>query len=97
MIFNNVTPYGKATPNRQGFDVAVAYNAEDSTFETSLEIQALQDVAGQGSEKKKNYLLAQWKGNVYFDKIFGWNKSVSVTAGYQFASASRDEERVYKM
>ena len=97
MIFNNVTPYGKATPNRQGFDVAVAYNAEDSTFETSLEIQALQDVAGQGSEKKKNYLLAQWNGNVHFDKIFDWNKSVSVTAGYQFASASRDEDRVYKM
>lgn len=97
MIFNNVTPYGKATPNRQGFDVALTYNAIDSTFETDVEIQLLQDVAGQGSEKKKNYLLAQWKGNVYFDKIFGWNKSVSVTAGYQFASASRDEDRVYKM
>ena len=97
MIFNNVTPYGKATPNRQGFDVALTYNAIDSTFETDVEIQLLQDVAGQGSEKKKNYLLTQWKGNVYFDKIFGWNKSVSVTAGYQFASASRDEDRVYKM
>jgi len=97
MIFNNVTPYGKATPNRQGFDVALTYNAIDSTFDTDVEIQLLQDVAGQGSEKKKNYLLAQWKGNVYFDKIFGWNKSVSVTAGYQFASASRDEDRVYKM
>lgn len=97
MIFNNVTPYGKATPNRQGFDVALTYNAIDSTFETDVEIQLLQDVAGQGSEKKKNYLLAQWKGNVYFDKIFGWNKSVNVTAGYQFASASRDEDRVYKM
>ena len=97
MIFNNVTPYGKATPNRQGFDVALTYNAVDSTFDTDVEIQLLQDVAGQGSEKKKNYLLAQWKGNVYFDKIFGWNKSVSVTAGYQFASASRDEDRVYKM
>lgn len=97
MIFNNVTPYGKATPNRQGFDVALTYNAVDSTFDTDVKIQLLQDVAGQGSEKKKNYLLAQWKGNVYFDKIFGWNKSVSVTAGYQFASASRDEDRVYKM
>ncbi|MBP5582394.1 MAG: hypothetical protein J6X43_00355 [Bacteroidales bacterium] len=97
MIFNNVTPYGKATPNRQGFDVALTYNAVDSTFDTDVEIQLLQDVAGQGSEKKKNYLLAQWKGNVYFDKIFGWNKSVNVTAGYQFASASRDEDRVYKM
>ena len=97
MIFNNVTPYGKATPNRQGFDVTLTYNAVDSTFDTDVEIQLLQDVAGQGSEKKKNYLLAQWKGNVYFDKIFGWNKSVSVTAGYQFASASRDEDRVYKM
>ena len=49
------------------------------------------------SEKKKNYLLAQLSGDVYFDKIFGWSKSVSLTAGYQFASASRDEDRVYKM
>lgn len=96
MIFNNVTPYGKATPNRQGFDVHLIY-VGDSTFTTEIEVQALQDVAGQGSEKKKNYLLAQWSGDVYFDKIFGWSKSVSLTAGYQFASASRDEDRVYKM
>lgn len=96
MIFNNVTPYGKATPNRQGFDVHLIY-VGDSTFTTEIEVQALQDVAGQGSEKKKNYLLAQWSGDVYFDKIFGWSKSVSLTAGYQFASASRDENRVYKM
>ena len=96
MIFNNVTPYGKATPNRQGFDVHLIY-VGDSTFTTEIEVQALQDVAGQGSEKKKNYLLVQWSGNVYFDKIFDWSKSVSLTAGYQFASASRDEDRVYKM
>lgn len=96
MIFNNVTPYGKATPNRQGFDVHLIY-VGDSPFTTEIEVQALQDVAGQGSEKKKNYLLAQWSGDVYFDKIFAWNKSVSVTAGYQFASANRDEDRVYKM
>lgn len=96
MIFNNVTPYGKATPNRQGFDVHLIY-VGDSPFTTEIEVQALQDVAGQGSEKKKNYLLAQWSGDVYFDKIFGWSKSVSLTAGYQFASASRDEDRVYKM
>lgn len=96
MIFNNVTPYGKATPNRQGFDIAVTYDEADSTYDAKAEVQLLQDVAGQGSEKKKNYLLAQLSGTVNLDKIFQWKKSVSFTAGYQFASASRDEDRVYK-
>lgn len=96
MIFNNVTPYGKATPNRQGFDILFKrLFLREST--TELEVQVLQDVAGQGSEKKKNYLLARWSSIVNVDEIFDWNKSVSVTAGYQFASASRDEDRVYKM
>lgn len=96
MIFNNVTPYGKATPNRQGFDISVTYDEADSTYDAKAEVQLLQDVAGQGSEKKKNYLLAQLSGTVNLDKIFQWKKSVSFTAGYQFASASRDEDRVYK-
>lgn len=96
MIFNNVTPYGKATPNRQGVDIAVTYDEADSTYDAKAEVQLLQDVAGQGSEKKKNYLLAQLSGTVNLDKIFQWKKSVSFTAGYQFASASRDEDRVYK-
>lgn len=96
MIFNNVTPYGKATPNRQGVDIAITYDKADSSYDAKAEVQLLQDVAGQGSEKKKNYLLAQLSGSVNLDKIFQWKKSVSLTAGYQFASASRDEDRVYK-
>lgn len=96
MIFNNVTPYGKATPNRQGVDIAITYDKADSSYDAKAEVQLLQDVAGQGSEKKKNYLLAQLSGSVNLDKIFQWKKSVSLTAGYQFASASRDEDRIYK-
>lgn len=97
MRYNNVTPYGKATPNRQGFELLVGYNDSDDKFDTKLNVQALQDVAGQGSEKKKNYLLAQWEGNVNIDKFFELKKSIRFTAGYQFASASRDEDRVYKL
>lgn len=96
MIFNNVTPYGKATPNRQGFDVLVSYVDANGIYDTKIDAQLLQDVAGQGSDKKKNYLLARWSGNVNFDKMFQWKKSVSMSGGYQFASASRDEDRVYK-
>ncbi len=96
MIFNNVTPYGKATPNRQGFDLAVSYADADGKYDTKIDAQFLQDVAGQGSDKKKNYLLACWSGNVNFDKMFHWKKSVSMSAGYQFASANRDEELYYK-
>ncbi len=96
MIFNNVTPYGKATPNRQGFDVLVSYVDANGIYDTKIDAQLLQDVAGQGSDKKKNYLLARWSGNVNFDKMFQWKKSVSMSGGYQFASASRDEDRAYK-
>lgn len=97
MIFNNVTPYGKATPNRQGLDAVVLYNEKDGKYDAKLDVQALTDVVGQGSEKKKTYILAQLSGNVYLDKFFDWKKSCSFSAGYQFASANRDEDRVYKM
>ncbi len=97
MIFNNVTPYGKATPNRQGFDVNVAYSEKAGKYDAKVEAQLLQDVAGQGSDKKKQYLLAQASGNIYLDKILELKKSISFSAGYQFASAKRDENRVYKM
>lgn len=97
MIFNNVTPYGKATPNRQGLDLSVEYADKDGKYDTKLDVQGLTDVIGQGSEKKKEYLLAQWNGNLYLDKILELEKSISFSAGYQFAKASRDEDRVYKM
>ena len=89
MIFNNVTPYGKATPNRQGFDLLVSYANADGKYDTKIDAQFLQDVAGQGTDAKKSYLLARWSGNVNFDKMYHWDKSVSLSAGYQFAMANR--------
>lgn len=96
MIFNNVTPYGKATPNRQGFDLLVSYANADGKYDTKIDAQFLQDVAGQGTDAKKSYLLARWSGNVNFDKMYHWDKSVSLSAGYQFAMANRAEEHYYK-
>lgn len=97
MIFNNVTPYGKATPNRQGLDIMVAYNDKYDKYDAKLDIQSLEDVVGQGSKKTKGYLLAQLSGNINLDKCFEWKKSCRFSAGFQFASANRDEDRVYKM
>lgn len=96
LMFNHVTPYGKATPNRTGFDIEINYKDSAERFKTNLSAQLLQDTRGEGTTKLRNYVLINWNGKIAFDKIYHLKKTLSLNAGIQYAKSQREGEKTVK-
>ena len=88
--YNHVTPYGKATPNRTGFDIEMNYKDSADRYKTSLSIQLLQDTRGEGTTELRKYALINWNGEIAFDKIYSLRKTLSINGGIQYAKSQRD-------
>jgi hypothetical protein len=96
LLFNHVTPYGKATPNRTGFDIELAYKDSADRYTSNLSTQLLQDTRGEGTTELRNYALVNWNGTLAFDKIYSLKKTVSINAGVQYAKSQRDGKTMIK-
>ena len=96
LLFNHVTPYGKATPNRTGFDLEVAYKDSAERYASNLSTQLLQDTRGEGTTQLRNYALINWNGTLAFDKIYSLKKTLSLNAGIQYAKSQRDGQSLIK-
>lgn len=91
---NHVTPYGKATPNRTGATLLVTYTDSTQRYFSTLSGQLLQDTRGEGTEDLRTYTLIEWSGKIAFDKIFDLSKTLSLTAGVQYANSLRDGHQI---
>jgi hypothetical protein len=96
VMYNQVTPYGKATPNRTGFDLELNYKDSAEQFKTNLSAQALQDTRGEGTTQLRNYGLINWNGTIAFDKIYNFKKTLELNAGIQYATSQRDGQNLVK-
>ena len=94
--YNNIDPYGLATPNRKGFDFSVTHIDEENRFGLSLDYGLLSEIVGLGTNelKKFNSLSANLKINI--DKIFGnYDKETKVQLGFQSDQTNRSGDQVF--
>ena len=64
-IYSNVNPYGTATPNRMGFFLETKLNS-DKALEANLNSSFLNEVIGQVTKKKRNFLIQMVKVCAFF-------------------------------
>ena len=87
---NNSSPYGKATPNRQGFTVDVQYKDSAQKVMANVNAAYLTEVAGEGSivEKRKFMVL---KAGVDFNihKFINWKKRAVISTGIRYETTQR--------
>jgi hypothetical protein len=86
---SNVQPYGKATPNRKGFNVGVQY--KDSLEKVIVDVNSsiLSEVSGIGSEETRNFLLLNGAVDFNIHKFIDFKKKLIVTAGAKYESTNR--------
>ncbi|MDA3883702.1 MAG: hypothetical protein PF481_10510 [Bacteroidales bacterium] len=89
-VYNHVTPYGQATPNRQGFTFKADYTDSLHTYTSQLGLQLLRNVRGEGTEELRNYILAQWDNKINLHTLFDLQKTLALTGGVQYARSDRD-------
>jgi len=86
---SNTFPYGKATPNRRGVDLAFDYQQPKEIADANLRIAYMSEIRGQGTAELKNFLLTQLQGSMHFHKWKELKRNLSLTIGLQMERTQR--------
>jgi hypothetical protein len=90
-IFNNLSPYGDATPNR--FVVGATFTTDTSitSLESSVRFDYGTEVVGEGGEAKRTFLVLTGGGIAHLGTYLNMNRLFDVNAGIRYESTSRNE------
>ncbi|MEM6327193.1 MAG: hypothetical protein AAF791_08750 [Bacteroidota bacterium] len=87
--YNNVLPYGTATPNRRGVRLDADYMPEASAVQGGLLVALLQEIRGQGTEELKDFALVRAEADVAIGSLASLGRDIGASLGLQFESTSR--------
>ena len=87
--YNNVLPYGRATPNRRGLRMETGFVPESGVVDTGLLIGVFREIRGQGTEELKDFLLVRGEADIPVAPLVGYGRELAVTLGTQYENTSR--------
>jgi hypothetical protein len=91
--YDNITPYGTATPNRQGLTVNARYVSPRQMFEISATQLMLQETRGEGTVLPRKFMRSEVKAVAHLSKRFGSSdKLFDVSVRFRNDNTSREEE-----
>ncbi|MFZ4784952.1 MAG: hypothetical protein ACOYLH_05695 [Flavobacteriales bacterium] len=95
--YDNITPYGEATPNRMGSVYAIEYAPKKWPVKLNLEQSMLTEVRGQGTTEVKSFTRTNIR--LAFEKtefLKSWKNRVFVGASYRMDQTSRGAGEYYR-
>ena len=89
--YNNITPYGTATPNRQGLNLGVELQ-NDSSVLNMLAVRAnlLTEVSGEGIDQYRNFLGARVNARLALNELWEGEKGIMFELNGSFQNTTRD-------
>ena len=78
-IFSNALPYGDATPNRQGIFLNFYHNNKNKIFNINFKTSYFNEIIGQGTNQKRNFLTFLQSSNINFKEIFNHTKEFDLS------------------
>jgi hypothetical protein len=95
--YDNITPYGDATPNRQGVIASVDYAKENSPLTASISHAQLQEVRGEGTLKPRKFSRNLVNAGVHVNRFFSdWKKNFHVSVLYRNDQTTRAEDELVR-
>jgi hypothetical protein len=95
--YDNITPYGDATPNRQGMIVRVRYEKKYSPITAEFAHYALQEMRGEGTLNPRNFTRNQFQAEVKVNEYFkNWKKRFNVSFNYRSDQTTREGEELVR-
>ena len=88
-LYNMATPYGKATPNRQGGSLAVATDTSMKSIEASAKFTYLTEIQGEGTDDLTAFMVASGGTFLHIGQMLGSSRIVDVNLGGRYESANR--------
>ncbi len=91
--YDNITPYGTATPNRQGVTVNARYISPKQLFEISATQLMLQETRGEGTLIPRKFMRSEVKAVAHVNQRFGRSdKLFDVSVRFRNDNTSREAE-----
>lgn len=88
--WDNVRPYGIATPNRRGFDLAANWQGDTAgRFEAGIQAALLTEIRGEGTEEKRQFIDLRLQAAWHLNNTIGWEKDLSFHLAGRYQSTSR--------
>jgi len=88
--YDNIQPYGKATPNRKGITFSADYAFPKGVFNIDLAYQALSEVVGQGTEDLRTFSCIKANGLFKIDTLMSnFNRDFELTFGLSQQNTER--------
>lgn len=87
--YSNVTPYGKATPNRQGLSFSVNKGNMDSLYYVTVNADLLSEAIGIGQAEKRSFTSIYGGGNINLSRLMSLKNDFSLKAGIKMESTTR--------
>ena len=88
--YTNAEPYGVVTPNRTGVTVDVKYTeSKKEALDIFLKTSYLSEVIGVGTAEKRNFLLIKGGFDFHINKLFDYDRNITVNLGAQMESTNR--------
>ncbi len=89
-LYNNVQPYGSATPNRQGITAGISLGTDEKIVHADLNMAFLQEVTEEINNGRRQFLLLQGGANVNLNKWWKRDQKCVFTMGFQYEKTKRD-------
>ncbi len=87
--YNLITPYGMATPNRQGFSFGLTKGDASKFLMADFRADLLKEVTADSGADKRSFVGLRGGLNINLGKAFNWNKNFSLNGGIRYEHDSR--------
>ena len=89
--WDNVRPYGIATPNRRGLDLNLDWEGDSAgQFEAGLQAALLTEIQGEGTVDKRQFIDVRLQAAWHLNQTIGWEKDLSFHLAGRYQSTSRN-------
>ncbi|MFN6945800.1 MAG: hypothetical protein ACK4ND_12705 [Cytophagaceae bacterium] len=88
--YNNITPFGMATPNRRGVTVTANGGGDEELIRTSATIDLLSEVQGEGVASLREFTGIRGGFVLNAHKLLGWESIIAINAGIRHESTTRE-------
>jgi hypothetical protein len=91
--YDNITPYGDATPNRSGFALTIDHAPAEERYAVQATWLNFNELRGQGTTQLKNFQRFELLGNVNIHQwLPNYKKAIRLEAGLRQDQTKRDSE-----
>lgn len=92
--YNLVTPYGMATPNRQGISLSVQSIDVKRWYQFKAQADLLKELVGEGVKAKRGFVSLFGGAKLKLSDLIDFKKEINLTTGFKYESASREDDLV---